>query len=77
MNQKKALAALQTGGRALDAYQLARATGLAPMTAGRILVRLARQGVVRSIDERGTTNDLAVRCELAPQPTTVQAVARD
>lgn len=63
----KVLAALQGTGQPLDSYQVARITGLAPMTAGRVLAKLAKQGLARSVDELGTANDLAVRYALTTQ----------
>jgi pyocin large subunit-like protein len=61
---KQVLAVLRDRAQPLDAYQLARVTGLTAMTAGRALVGLAEQGVVRPVDELGTANDLAARYEL-------------
>jgi ribosomal protein S25 len=68
---EKVKAALRESKQALDSYQLARATGLTPMIAGRVLVRLAKQGVVRPIDELDTANDLAARYELVALPVDV------
>ncbi len=65
-SRKQALTALRGSQQALDAYQVARMTGLAPMTAGRALVALADQGAATCIDVRGTANDLAAR--YAPRP---------
>lgn len=55
------LAALHSLGKPSDAYVVARATGLAPMAVGQAFQALARTGVVSTLDELGTLNDLAAR----------------
>lgn len=66
--REQVLTALRGSQQALDAYRVARMTGLAPMTAGRALVALAGQGAATCIDVRGTANDLAARYAPRPQP---------
>lgn len=52
---------LASADRPLDAYQLAKASGAAPMEVGRALHVLHTQGRVTPVDELGTANDLACR----------------
>ena len=53
----KALLAAQ--GLGIDAYRLAKATGLTVMHCGRLLDQFARDGLAESDDPAGTANDLA------------------
>lgn len=56
--------ALANAGEALDAYQVAKVTGVTPMQAGRTMAKLALKGVVRTDDPLGTENDLGARYRL-------------
>lgn len=59
--------ALENASGPLNAYQVAKATGVTPMQAGRTLLKLAAQGLAQSDDERATANDLAAAFSLRPQ----------
>lgn len=43
----------------MDAYRMARNTGLKAMECGRVLDQFERDGIAESGDEKGTENDLA------------------
>ena len=58
------LRALHSAGEALDAYQVAKASGVTPMQAGRTLAKLALKGLVKTDDPLGTENDLSARYRL-------------
>lgn len=58
------LRALDAAGEALDAYQVAKASGVTPMQAGRTLAKLALKGLVKTDDPLGTENDLSARYRL-------------
>lgn len=58
------LRALNAAGEALDAYQVAQASGVTPMQAGRTLAKLALKGLVETEDPLGTENDLSARYKL-------------
>lgn len=58
------LRALESAGDALDAYQVAKASGVTPMQAGRTLAKLALKGFVTTADPLGTENDLSARYRL-------------
>lgn len=62
--RKAVLAALKGANRPLDAYQVARATGLSAMDAGRLLFSLAQERLAKTVDDTGTVNDLACRYQL-------------
>lgn len=62
------LRALDAAGEALDAYQVAKASGVTPMQAGRTLAKLALKGLVKTEDPLGTENDLSARYRLVAKP---------
>lgn len=55
------LEVLKKSEQPLDAYQIARQTGLTPMNVGRSLMKLVKKGQVRYLDELGSANDLSAR----------------
>lgn len=58
------LRALDSAGGPLDSYQVAKASGVTPMQAGRTLAKLALKGLVKTDDPLGTENDLSARYRL-------------
>ena len=64
------LAVLRESQVPLDAYQVGRLSAISPMLAGQTLWKLAEDGVVESLHERGTLNDLAAQFRFAEKPAT-------
>ncbi len=55
------LASLRASAAPLDAYQLAKRTGLSAMECGRAVLGLVERQAARFVDAAGTINDLACR----------------
>lgn len=60
--------ALQKTGTPMDAYQVAKATGVSPIQAARTLTKLAAKGVVQTDAQLGAEADLSAQFRLAPAP---------
>jgi hypothetical protein len=60
-HQRLVLEALSVSDKPLDAYGVAKRTGLSAMDSGRALFALEALGSAKCLDARGTPNDLACR----------------
>jgi predicted ArsR family transcriptional regulator len=58
--------ALKKTGTPMDAYQVAKATGVSPIQAARTLTKLTAKGLVRTDDAVGA-EDLSARFSLVPE----------
>ncbi|KDP84502.1 helix-turn-helix domain-containing protein [Cupriavidus basilensis] len=60
--------ALKKTGTPMDAYQVAKATGVSPIQAVRTLTKLTTKGLVRTDGPLGDENDLSAQFSLVPEP---------